>query len=1332
MKSIRIGNDIRIEWPIVLSGDVSKLQDLDLTVEVRPSAKIIDTHNYADEIRNNDNKRLLFEKHETTVMMNGGLECRRDIGDGKEHCRPRPPRPCPPRPIPPAPVKLPYHIEDNTLIAMWTADRQFATGDYDIILYAHKNEGGQAVCDQYRFVRLVSHTAQADAPDDSGIEAVIAMQPVTLELSGLSAYEVAVINGFQGTEEEWLASLKKPAEDAAEELKQEIEQFKEDTKEELQADIKALGYYEDNPEFIRAYTDADGKFLWGIRIDGSIEWAKGVPTPIQNALKELADKIRDLGGDKIEEVETALNEKIEALQDAIDVINASLKTLTDTFSYQDNPEFVNVVTDAEGKVLFGIKEDGKPYFPKNEMYSVESNQEFLAAWLDAAGHVLFGLRTDGSTYVAKADFLTKIEEIRQLLEDNGIGDDELKQRVDALEDTFQHQENKEFAYVITDSERKVLFGIKADGSPFFPNNEMYHVIQNEEYLAAWVDANNKILFGIKTDGSTYIAKSEYINAVKEIQAKIESLSESVQSLTETFTIISNDEWLHAIVDAEGKLLFGIKAENGEVVMSKQDTYKVVSNDEWLAAWLDATNKILFGVKADGTFWAAKSNFSGGGNYDEQIAEINETLQQVQDQLKDIDTSGVANTVFSVIDDAEERLSVTTDKDERVISYRDKDGVLHEKKGIDTSKYYLNGEEKKFVDNLTDLEGVSDHNTPNLLVASEMQKTFNDGTNSFTPPNEGYEMSNPIECQAGDWFTRTGTATGMVVVTDEDDKNGARLFNADGTTLGNTFQIPRDMTWVRYIRMAAEVVGAESGSVVICKGKNAFIGDNRGDFLTIDKLRLQNANIPKDIKYLKSSDGKYWELYVDDSHTLQIREIDPNIITDLPADFPIYNISGNFGETFDTWISCTPPYLIERNANGVINFYKATNDVVGYGEFKKVLNSGGLVRYARAYEYGVYLGPQGENQLTIYDEDFNVVDTGIGGISGYVDSHDFVYFDDNHVAVFRAINKEGSITIPYGDNSNKQFTGMLRYFSISELKKTNGEWSKIGEFNMLNYPRLFTDIFGSMSENSTLEVHPNTLFIDYDGNYVVNLRNNDSFIKIRRKEETDGSVTIGSKTYNYDEAIIGRVGGKYNAGYIDSKRVLEEGFTFTDVPTTLTDRSTDEQPEWKWYHAHDVSYWGKKLISGVQYPTYLLFDNNMWTNNNETTNYIDINPRNNYQNNPTANNESAFVDNKSDSGGAYDTHMVSRVVQLSIDWENHLIKDYRIYVIPKKYSYTRSGAQMLEEGVLLINWTDAHECGLYDFNDEQTQVQNHTYTNGKELWHVANHNSYRVHCMNNIN
>lgn len=152
----------------------------------------------------------------------------------------------------------------------------------------------------------------------------------------------------------------------------------------------------------------------------------------------------------------------------------------------------------------------------------------------------------------------------------------------------------------------------------------------------------------------------------------------------------------------------------------------------------------------------------------------------------------------------------------------------------------------------------------------------------------------------------------------------------------------------------------------------------------------------------------------------------------------------------------------------------------------------------------------------------------------------------------------------------------------------------------------------------------------------------------------------------------------------------------------------------------------KNIEGQSYPTYLLFDNNMWTQNGASTNYNDINERNNYQNNPNGNNDGKFVAGKSDNGGAYDTCMVSRVVQLSIDWENHLIKDYRIYQIQKKYSLTRGSAQMFDEGVLLINWSDQTECGLYDFNDEQTQVQGHTYKNGKELWHVVNQSSFRVY------
>ena len=37
----------------------------------------------------------------------------------------------------------------------------------------------------------------------------------------------------------------------------------------------------ENEEYVEVVTDADGTFLRGIKSDGSVEWAKGVPTPIR-------------------------------------------------------------------------------------------------------------------------------------------------------------------------------------------------------------------------------------------------------------------------------------------------------------------------------------------------------------------------------------------------------------------------------------------------------------------------------------------------------------------------------------------------------------------------------------------------------------------------------------------------------------------------------------------------------------------------------------------------------------------------------------------------------------------------------------------------------------------------------------------------------------------------------------------------------------------------------------------------------------------------------------------------------------------------------------------
>lgn len=192
MKSIRIGNDIRIEWPLKLSGNIEKLEDLDLCVEVVPSKEIIDYNNYDDKPG--------MKVETCTVMLNGG-KCKVSSRDALKawHDRKRPEM---------SPIILPFTISENKIIAIWKAGDQYSVGEYDIIVYSKKNDIGQTVADQCRFVRLVAHSAQADAPADSDVEAIITLQPLTLELSGLSAYDIAVAEGFEGTRKEWLDSLK--------------------------------------------------------------------------------------------------------------------------------------------------------------------------------------------------------------------------------------------------------------------------------------------------------------------------------------------------------------------------------------------------------------------------------------------------------------------------------------------------------------------------------------------------------------------------------------------------------------------------------------------------------------------------------------------------------------------------------------------------------------------------------------------------------------------------------------------------------------------------------------------------------------------------------------------------------------------------------------------------------------------------------------------------------------------------------------------------------------------------------------------------------------------
>lgn len=167
--------------------------------------------------------------------------------------------------------------------------------------------------------------------------------------------------------------------------------------------ISNLGHYETNEEWLRAYTDSEGKFLWGIRVDGSIDWSVGIPTPIRAKLQEI---VRQCQQDKIDLTEainsakeeltasiTALQERKVDKEEGKSLIEDEVK---ECFRIIENKEFVHAIVDSENKLLFGIKRDtGKPYFPFNEMYEVTQNEEYFALWLDAEGKILFGIRRDG-------------------------------------------------------------------------------------------------------------------------------------------------------------------------------------------------------------------------------------------------------------------------------------------------------------------------------------------------------------------------------------------------------------------------------------------------------------------------------------------------------------------------------------------------------------------------------------------------------------------------------------------------------------------------------------------------------------------------------------------------------------------------------------------------------------------------------------------------------------------------------------------------------------------------------------------------------------------------
>lgn len=562
-----------------------------------------------------------------------------------------------------------------------------------------------------------------------------------------------------------------------------------------------------------------------------------------------------------------------------------------------------------------------------------------------------------------------------------------------------------------------------------------------------------------------------------------------------------------------------------------DVFSLQDNEEYLAVERDAEGKVLSSTNPDGSHYLYKVK--------------SETIPEE----------------FEHIEDPEGRMGIVTDAEGKVLAYRDFDGTMHEN-SFATKTLTVNGKEyqetlnqckRESIDAINNLElseinGIEDHGKENLYTGYTKRYTTADGKQTFISPNEslGGVFCNPIRCSAGEFFTRTGIATAIVVVSDKNDNNAQRVYQPSGALPGNTFQIPETWDWAYYLRCVCMSTDRE---LAIMRGKYAIKKSEQDGKLRIPEMKLSIANFTKETKYISSPNGKMYEIAVDNDGQLYAKEIDKDVIfpSDIPSNFKftlVNNLSKGEKLPFDRFITNIDSYVGIWNANGVCA-YKDLSPVTLNANWEYHKNSRGEGRYMCVNGYDAEGFPKG---FSVYNEQFELVDN----VVGKFDNHDYIYIDDGHYILFNETIHQVTI-------DGKEYTPKIP--TIYEYKNGEVIAQRLLDDQIIMNDLAPTDYFRS-------ETHVNSLGFDGEDEtrIIINPRHCMSFFILERKISGDGSVTFGN--------IVAQIGGLHTSNHYD------------------VDSRIKTEDKCQWFLCHDVKKWGTKDIKGKSYPVYTLFDNNL--------------------------------------------------------------------------------------------------------------------------------------------
>ena len=487
----------------------------------------------------------------------------------------------------------------------------------------------------------------------------------------------------------------------------------------------------ESPEFIKAIVDAEDHFLFGIQLDGSIEWGKGIPAPIRAKLQEIINQCQQDKTDIFESISAAkeeLSASIAALQEG-KVDKEEGKSLIEDevkecFKVIENKEFIKALVDSEDRVLFGFRRDtGKPYCPLNEMYHITQNKEFLWVILDAVNHPLLGIKQDGTSWAAKAQWLDDIEAIKsdiiKLFAENKV--DLGKKKISILGDSLSTFEGY----------------IPPQNTSYYPNasNDVNSVKQTWwdillNTINATLEINNSFS-GSKvsgTDASSFITRHSELGNPEYIiihggtndaswanvpagelhfdsplnDLNINEFSDAYDFLIRCIvdkykhtniilvipSIVSN-EYANSIISiCEHYQLFGyVDLRNVELTLSsghyQKDSMQVVAEKVLEVISKNKNVERVFGKSLIDEEYASSVSSIDNNEYlaVEQDAE-GKVLSSTNPDGSHYIHNAKSETIpeeFTHIEDLEGRTEITIDAEDKILGYRDSEGTRHEHK-----------------------------------------------------------------------------------------------------------------------------------------------------------------------------------------------------------------------------------------------------------------------------------------------------------------------------------------------------------------------------------------------------------------------------------------------------------------------------------------------------------------------------------------------------------------------------------------------------------------------------------------------------------------------------